>query len=319
MQENYSPFIQENQKQIGQLLEPLFYYDIFSYPLTAEEILKASQLNKTPNRVEYVQKILAELVEQKYIFQIEKYYLLSCNKDWVIQRKANNQRAEEIAPTVQRMTKLMTWFPYVRGVFISGSLSKGVMPKDGDIDYFIVTQPQRLWIARTFLVVFKKIFLLNSKKYFCVNYFVSEDRLEIEEKNRFTATEIATVLPTYGQELYQQFWEQNNWILNYYPNISPKEKKTIRKTKKTIPQVIIEFFFNRKFGEWLDAFLMKRTLQHWNKKFGDMEQSDFELALKTRQSVSKHHPQLFQRKVIAAFKKGIHDFEQKHQIDLLLL
>ena len=93
---------------------------------------------------------------------------------------------------------------------ISGSLSKGYYDDDGDIDFFIITSPKRLWIARTFLILYKKIFLLNSRKYFCVNYFISSNALEIEEKNIFTATELTTLLPMFGNGSFHKFYEKIN-------------------------------------------------------------------------------------------------------------
>lgn len=318
MQTNFNTLIEKNNKLIGELLSPIFYYDIFSYPLTEEEIVANSMIDLQEVSRTQIKAILALGVQNKWLYQIKDYYLLASNQDWVLQRIANNKRAKKAIVTAKKMTKLMSWFPYVRAVFISGSLSKNVMPEDGDIDYFVVTQPERLWITRTFLILFKKVFLLNSKKYFCVNYFVAKNSLEIEEKNRFTATEIATVLPLYGQEIYESFWQQNNWISSYYPNSKSRKEQKIVITKKTIPQYIIEFFLDTKLGDWLDAFFMKKTWNHWQNKFPEMEKKDFQLALKSKQNVSKHHPQLFQRKVIAAFEKRVIDFEKTHAIQLLI-
>lgn len=42
--------------------------------------------------------------------------------------------------------KLIRYCPFVRGAFLSGSLSKGVDNGDADIDLFIVSAEKRLWI-----------------------------------------------------------------------------------------------------------------------------------------------------------------------------
>lgn len=304
-------------KIISQTLEPLFYYDIFSYPLTISEIYEFScykTIDRTPmNRLE---EILDELVQKGYLYKLEQFYALTNALEWVQARKENNKRALKYLKRAHKMTRLMTCFPYVRGVFVSGSLSKNVMPLDGDIDYFIVTKPQRLWITRTFLVLFKKIFLFNSKKHFCVNYFVDEDLLEIEEKNRFTATEIATVLPIYGNQIYQDFWAANQWLKNYYPNVAPRNLEQMLPEKQGWIQFFVEKILNTKLGDWLDAFFMKRTLKRWNVKFEGMAAEDFKIALKSRRNVSKHHPRLFQQKVIQAFAERVAAFEAKHQVKL---
>lgn len=128
-------------------------------------------------------KLLIEtLVDANYLYQYGHYYSISTNTDFIIQREENTRRALQIMPMARRMTKIISWFPFVRAVLISGSLSKNVITPDGDIDYFIITGRGRLWVTRTLLVLFKKIFLLNSHKYFCINYFIDDTHLEIEEK-----------------------------------------------------------------------------------------------------------------------------------------
>src|SRR4029453_8923510 len=97
---------------------------------------------------------------------------------------------------------LIASFPYVRCVCISGSLSKKYFDDTTDIDFFVITKPGRLWVCRTFLILFKKLFLLNSKKYFCINYFIDSDNLEIPDQNIFTATELTTLIPMHDYELY---------------------------------------------------------------------------------------------------------------------
>jgi hypothetical protein len=306
-----------NLKVVSQILEPLFYYDIFSYPLTLHEIYEFSCYKTIDGKsINQIEKILDELVDKGYLYEMDQFYALTNVPQWVQARKENNKRALKYLKRAHQMTRLMTCFPYVRGVFVSGSLSKNVMPLDGDIDYFIVTKPQRLWVTRTFLVLFKKIFLFNSKKHFCVNYFVDEELLEIEEKNRFTATEVATVLPIYGSQIYQDFWTANQWLQNYYPNVRPRNLEQMLSEKQGWIQFFLEKVLNTRLGDWLDAFFMKRTLNRWNVKFEGMATEDFKIALKSRRNVSKHHPRLFQQKVIQAFTERVEAFERKHKVAL---
>ena len=142
-----------------QILMTLLYFDVFSYPLSFDEIL---DYHHTPeaNR-ESIQNCLDDLVAKGLVVETDGYYQLHQLPQRLIERKANNQRAKSYLKKARMMTKLIAQFPYTRAVFISGSLSKHVMAEDGDIDYFIITKPGRLWVTRTFLVLFKKIFLLK--------------------------------------------------------------------------------------------------------------------------------------------------------------
>jgi hypothetical protein len=70
--------------------------------------------------------------------------------------------------------------------------------------------------------MYKRLFLKGSHKHFCVNYFIDEDHLEIEEKNLFTATELATVLPLYGSQQYTKLIKTNRWLKSFFPNYVPR-------------------------------------------------------------------------------------------------
>ena len=44
------------------------------------------------------------------------------------------------------------------------------------------------------------------------NYFVDSQHLEIEEKNIFTATELATLIPACNKEIYNTLIDTNSWM-----------------------------------------------------------------------------------------------------------
>ena len=297
---------------LEQVLLPFFYFDIFSHPLTLDEVYAFGQ--HTELSKDRMKSLIQMLVDRQFLHHIKDYYLLHDQPDWVSLRETNNQRAQQFLPKAHMMSRLMSKFPFVRAVFISGSLSKNVMPEGGDIDYFIVTQPGRLWIARTLLVLFKKLFLFNSHKYFCVNYFVDQNHLEIEEKNRFTATEIITLLPTYGQQYYQQFFAGNTWAKKYYPCFPERAVTEIPVHQSGWVQQTGEFFFKGKTGDWVDRFFMKKTLNYWHRKFENFDKDKFAIALKSRPYVSKHHPLDFQTRVLAEYQNRMDLFAEKHQV-----
>ena len=82
--------------------------------------------------------------------------------------------ANEIMPKAIKISRKIAKFPFVESVNLSGSLSKGYYDLEDDIDFFIITKPNRLWIARTLLILYKKVFLLNSKKHFIFEVFFFE-------------------------------------------------------------------------------------------------------------------------------------------------
>src|SRR6478736_6051578 len=202
------------------ILRTLLYFDMFKYPLTAEEVFHHLQTNHVTT--DDVREELKSMSQQSLIYSLNTFYSVQNNISLESRRKQGNLLAKKYLTIAEAKAKLIASFPFVRAVMASGSLSKEYMDEKSDLDFFIVTKPKRLWIARTLLVIYKRIFLSGSHKFFCVNYFVDEEHLEIEEKNLFTATELATLMPLYGKEHYSRLIEANRWVKNFLPNFKPR-------------------------------------------------------------------------------------------------
>jgi hypothetical protein len=275
-------------------LKIIIYFSIFKYPLTKAEIFSFS----SAKNINDIEQQLTGLTERKIVFKIGIYYSDVDDISQVNRRLNGNAMAEAIMPKALKRAQLIMSFPYIESVSISGALAKGYYDNDGDIDFFIITKPKRLWLARTLLIIYKKIFLLNSKKHFCVNYFISSDHFNIAEKNTFTATELLTLIPVFGKSTFTKFIASNPWARTIYPNKIINTSLLIEAKAKPFWSKTVESLFNRTIGEKLDGFLKTTTLKKWKSKFKHLKKNDFEIAMKSTNDVSKHHPRNFQSKVI---------------------
>ena len=281
-----------------QLLQALCYFDIFQHPLKIEELRNFCNEEITQEEVELE---VENLYKERKVYFHKAYVSINQNiKELTEQRKEKEKMAQAYFKKLPFFLKIIRAFPFVRAVAISGSLSKNVMHKNGDIDYFIITAKDRLWICRTLLILFKKIFLLNSRKYFCLNYFVDEDNLEIIDKNIFTAIEVTHLLPVHNPNLIESMKERNSWTKKYFSAFQQKLDLKLKpqKVKKTN---ILEMLFSGKFGDYLDLYLMKITHRHWQRKFKNFSYEKLQLTMRSNRGVSKHHPHDFQTKVLAEF------------------
>lgn len=294
------------------VLRVLLYYDLFQYPLSAEEIRLQSDASVA--HLDPLVQALDELVSAGMVFTDGEFFSVNSDPGIFERRRAGNRNAEAVMSKAYRRAKLISAFPYVRSVCISGSLSKNYFDATTDMDFFILTEPGRLWVCRTFLVLFKKIFLLNSKKYFCVNYFIDTDELLIPDRNIFTATELVTLLPVYNYDLYRKFYDVNDWVKDFFPNTQPRIHNGALAASAPLTRTVTEKLLSGRLGEWMDQYFFTKTLSHWRKRFGHQPDREFELNMRSRRSVSKHHPQGFQFRVLRAFEKRILAFETKHGI-----
>lgn len=281
------------------VIRTLLYFDIFSYPLTDEEVLK--YLDKEQTLAE-VQTTLTQLVKQGLVHRFGTFYTLHDNQLLVSRREKGNKLAEKMLGLAYSKARFIGQFPYVRAVLASGSLSKGYMDEQSDLDFFIITSPGKLWLARTLLVVYKRFILGNSHKHFCVNYFIDSSRLTIDEQNRFTATELASSIPLYNFKLYEELMKQNRWIQNLFPNARQSSDNALgghATAWKKMLEAILWFIPS-------ETLLRMLTKRRWKSIYGShYERSDFDIAFKSTPHVSKNHPRNFQRQVMEEFKKKL--------------
>lgn len=292
-------------------LKTILYFSIFRYPLKIDEIHSYTNyetLLETENELQH-------LMDEKILKKVDEFYVYGSDLDSVIKRLRGNLYAKKIIKKAHQKAKFIAKFPYVQAVGISGSLSKGYYDNRSDIDFFVVTKPNKLWICRTLLMLYKKIFLLNSRKYFCVNYFVSANQMEIEEKNRFTATELKTLIPLQGRAVFEEFYQKNDWVYSYFSKFEPQTDNIPDTTKPGFSR-LIEIIFDTKIGIVTDTAFRIITLRKWKSKFNDMNEEDFKIALKTTKNVSKHHPSNFQKKVILSLNTKLEEVQSKYNVVL---
>ena len=308
---NYRPTL-ENQLS-GEIIKTLLYFDLFKYPLTEDELYSFCARGCTQDCLNIE---LVKLMELNLIYKFERFYTLHDDHALIERRIAGNDLAAKRMITARWVSRFISWFPFVRAVMLSGSLSKGYMDKKSDIDFFIITAPGKLWITRTLLVVFKRIFLFNSHRNFCVNYFIDSENLEIEEKNLFTAMETFTLVPTYSEKLYYDFWTANNWIQQYFPNAAPRDTMQVHNGNNVVKR-IGEGIFNNKLGKLIDQYFMNMTLNRWKSLFSKkFSKKDFEVAFKTNKHASKNHPRFYQKSILDRYQENLMAYEKNNDIAL---
>jgi hypothetical protein len=282
----------------GAVLRTLAYFDIFDHPLTQDELLRFADIQEPGERT--LERVLHELKASGIIEEYAGYWAMKDCLHRVRLREISEERARVRFPKAERMARRIARFPFVRAVFISGSMSKGCLSADGDIDYFIITTPGRLWVARTLLILYKKFFLLNSRRDFCVNYFLDTEHLTVEDRNRFTAMELVTLLPLYGNGTTEAFFDRNAWAFALFPATPQPRSREIgigqARFKSTLERLL-----SGRLGDLLDEQAMGYTWRYWKWKFSHMDPRSFDLALRTRTYVSKHHPRNFQQRVLDGF------------------
>ncbi|HTS45373.1 MAG TPA: nucleotidyltransferase domain-containing protein [Puia sp.] len=293
------------------VLKILVYFDLFDYPLTGDEIYRFLDLKTDRNTL---MADLNQLTEEKYVFKNNDFYSLKNNPALIKKRITENDYAQPLLLRARKNSKFLFGFPYVKGIFISGSLSKNVAKKKSDIDYFVITDPNRLWIARTIMHLFKKLtFLTGHQHWYCMNYFIDEEGLQIEEKNIFTALELITLMPVRGNGAIDAFFKANSWSAKYFPNCVVNTRLHDEKPPGNRMRKLIERIFNSNAGNKLDNYLMKLTTRRWNLKEEKQKLTinGTRMGLRTGKHYCKPNPAFFQEKILTLYYSRLNEWKKR--------
>ena len=226
-------------------------------------------------------------------------------------RRLGNQRAEKLLIRAGKIGRFLYHFPYVRAVAVSGSLSKNYADEKADIDFFIITKANRLWIARTIMHLFKKLtFITGHQHYFCMNYYIDEEGMMIDSRNVFTAIEIATLLPVSGKKELDKFFVINNWCHQFFrsPGNSHLQIDTAGHSRF---KRSVEWMFDNTMGNSLDNWLLKLTTRRWEQKSnrGKVNKKGHTMGLVTGKHFSRYNSGAFQEKVLAMYEQKLIDLK----------
>lgn len=287
--------------QLRQVAILLRYFAHFHHPLKCSEISLMLGLSEKE-----VLDCLLELGQQNQAIFYEDFW--SCHSDisnWVAERLSEEERAREVHARLPRLAQRVARFPFVEAVAISGSLSKGRLKHNGDVDFFVVTTPGRLWICRSLLIAYKKLILLNSRKWFCLNYLIDLHHLRIPDQNLFTSVEITSLMPMWERgRVWGSFYQENQWHTQWLKG-KFRHKEASFTTMAKSPGTL-ERFLSLSMFDSLERFLHRITLRRWQRKFSHHREQDFEQMFRSTRGVSKHHPQNNQSKALDSIDALFH-------------
>jgi hypothetical protein len=294
------------------ILKVVAYFDLFNYPVNHEEI--RNLMDRIVERDE-LSDALNQLVHAECLYQFGEFYTLRNDPSSVKLRLEGNERAKPLIFKANRISRFIAKFPFVRGVGVSGSLSKNFASQNADIDWFIITKANRLWISRTLLHLYKKLsYLTGSQHWFCMNYFIDEEALQIQEKNIFTAIELITLKPFFGTPSMARLFAANQWAQLFISSFKNKfidsrmEEQAPRGLKK-----ILESLFNNKLGDRLDDYLNRLTARRWliKEEKHKLNMKGNRMGLRTGKHFSKPNPVFFQENLLGRYFRNMDEWERK--------
>lgn len=242
---------------LSAVFHTLAYADVFEYPLSAAEVYRYL----TSTRATFEQ-VLQALADETLFSQVGEYFTLRGREQIVETRKRRAQVAARLWPKAARYGRVIARLPYVRMVAVTGSLSMHNTDEDKDVDFMIVTAPNRLWTCRALTLLIARLAKLEGIR-LCPNYLVTTNALEFKDRSLYVAHEVAQMIPISGLEIYQEIRRLNRWMEEYLPHAldAPALRQAVVPVKRrSVIQKVLELVFSLPFGNWLERWEMNRKI-----------------------------------------------------------
>ena len=207
------------------ILATLAYHDIFNYPLAEDEV--HSFLIEKKVDIARIRDGLNSLMTRSIIGSYYGFYYLKNRAQISRTRLARENNSRQKFKRALFYGALLKAIPTIKLLAISGALAMNNSRKNDDIDLLIITSRGNLWttrfLANFILWPFKrdpKGKSVSNKA--CLNLFLDETYLKINDQNLYTAHEICQIKPIWDRDnAYHKLIRANSWIKKYLPNWQP--------------------------------------------------------------------------------------------------
>ena len=212
---------------------------------------------------------------------------------WLERRRQREVRSLAFLQRHQSFLWLLCACPFVRLVALSGSVAALNADHHADLDLFVVTRGPRVWMVTLGAIVLAR--LLRRRRFVCLNFVLSDERLVLEQQDMFAANQIIQLRPLAGEAAYREFLAANPFVKRFYPNFDPATAHSpipVRLGPMTRRlKAVAEVLFDRP-SRWLEAlsrFVYGRHLRRCASSWASPDQVRLQLACLKLHTRSHRH------------------------------
>lgn len=220
------------------VITTLSFFDIFDRPLKLKEI--EEYLFRTAASEVDVAIMLKRLQNEGLIQEKRGFWFLKGRERIINVRKKRTQISKAKIKRAIYYTRFLKLIPFIKSISLANSLSFFNAKKSSDIDLFIITQKNRLWITRTLAVFLLKMLGVKRRKgrnndpdRFCLSFFATTGSLNLKQIYQapfdpYLSFWLAGLKPLYGVRIFSQFITKNIWYKKELPNHRHKLTKNLQ-------------------------------------------------------------------------------------------
>jgi len=240
-----------------EIIKVLVYFSLFHYAPSNAQIrtflpIKVSKLGLNESLVRLISK--KKLLSMDLGMPLGSIYTMGGHSIFLKKRIVRKAQTEEKIKALKRYSQILYASPWIKMVGISGSCAMENAKARDDVDFFIITAKNRLWVARIWAIMAAKLLGVHRGRKdkhvsgkACLNMFFDELDIMIPEdkQNLYTAHEVVQMIRIdmrEGAYYHRLFIQSNSWITSYFPNFSmprgQKDTEPIYSKKNLSPGIL---------------------------------------------------------------------------------
>ena len=255
------------------ILCALLYGDVFSFPMTVKEIHyfligMAAKEDDVRNALESPSDWLEQYVVAGKVADFTCYAVAERAEDVFGQRGKREAASAILWDKGRQYGVILGHLPFVRMVAMTGALAvRNAGSVQDDLDYLVVAQDGRVWLARLFAVMLVRLCRLWGVV-ICPNFVLAESALLQKRRDLFIAHEVTQMVPFVGHEVYQQMRLENEWVSPFLPNAKGAmydepdgQPRRLGKWMQRLGELMLGGFV----GNWLERWEMRRKIRKFER------------------------------------------------------
>lgn len=277
-------------------LRLIAYYDIFRHPLTIPELSRLAGAD--------VGVAIERLVQEGVVERTRAHVYLAGQGAQVARRQERTAAAERRWPAARRAGRLLADFPWVRAVLVTGGMSKSSTEDGGDVDFMLLVEPGHVWAAKSALQVLRRALPAGVRECFCTNYLLATDALELDDRNMFTAMELATAIPLHGSAWSVALLEANrSWAEAFVPGMGWSVERASHAPDHPPRAGRLVEALTEPLGPHHERVAMHLWDRYWNRKYAWLDDDVRAQRFKRRPEIATNHLHDFQVYVISEYTR----------------
>lgn len=273
------------------ILNTITYFDLFDYPLSLTEIYRylftGGMQGGEFSLLEIEECLKNSEFLKKHISPATRGFYFLKNRESIIETRLEryNLSAKKFK-IARRAVRIFKYLPFIKTVAVCNSLGSNNAREDSDVDLFIITEANRIWLTRLLLITL--IFILGlrptldkTKDKICLSYYITTEHLDISD-TRILNDDIHLVLWLAGfvrlyerDDYFNKFYQANNeWLKKYLPNWQPHQPGYRRRVEDNFlsraSYKVGEFLAQKEYGDYFDSLAKQLQIKYMSQHKKDL-------------------------------------------------